>query len=79
MSFNISNPSFLGKRPGQPMRAALQQRVVQRPSLLERFRAWRATRAAEAELFALSDHDLKDIGVSRFDIRAAVRGTVGRQ
>ena len=72
MSFNISNPSFPSKR------VALQQKVVQRPSLLERFRAWRATRAAEAELFALSDRDLKDIGVVRYDIRAAVRGTAGR-
>ena len=72
MSFNISNPSFPSKH------VALQQKVVQRPSLLERFRAWRATRAAEAELFALSDRDLKDIGVVRYDIRAAVRGTAGR-
>jgi len=72
MSSNISNPSFPSKR------AAFQQKTVQGPSLLERFRAWRATRAAEAELFALSDRDLKDIGVSRYDIPAAVRGTAGR-
>ena len=74
MPFNISNPSLSGK----PMRAALQQKAMQRPSLLERFCAWRATRAAEAELFKLSDRDLRDIGVFRDDIRAAVRGTVGR-
>ncbi len=70
MSFNISSPSSLGKH--------VQQAAVRRQSLLERFRAWRATRAAEAELFALSDRDLKDIGLTRYDVSAAVRGEVVR-
>ena len=74
MSFNISNTSSLGKR-SEPLRPAAQQ-AVRRPSLLDRFRAWRAARAAEAELFAFSDRDLKDVGLSRQDIQAAVRGEV---
>lgn len=70
MSLNISNPSTLGK--------ALQQEAVRHQSLLERFRAWRALRAAETELYAFSDRDLADIGLRRQDIPAAVRGEVIR-
>ncbi|HVE21173.1 MAG TPA: DUF1127 domain-containing protein [Acidocella sp.] len=73
MSFNISNPSSLSK----PLRA-VQPKAAQRRSLLERFQAWRATRAAEAELWALSDRDLKDVGLTRHDIHAAVRGQAAR-
>lgn len=74
MSFNISNQSTLGKRGGQPSRSVLQQQAARRPSWLDRFHEWRAVRTAEAELFALSDRDLKDIGLTRRDIHAAVRG-----
>ena len=75
MSSNISTPSTLGKRDAQPA-SAMQQ--LRRQSWLDRFRAWRATRAAENELYALSDRDLRDIGLSRYDVRAAVRGQLGR-
>jgi uncharacterized protein YjiS (DUF1127 family) len=71
MSINISNPSALGKRDAEPA-SPMQQ--LRRQSWLDRFRAWRATRAAEDELFALSDRDLQDIGLARCDIPAAVRG-----
>jgi uncharacterized protein YjiS (DUF1127 family) len=43
-------------------------------SLLENFRSWRERRAAEAELNALSDRSLADIGLRREDIPRAVRG-----
>jgi uncharacterized protein YjiS (DUF1127 family) len=78
MSLNISNPSSLGKRGAQPSRPAVQQQTARRQSWLDRFRAWRAARVAEAELSALSDRDLKDIGLTRYDIRTAVRGELGR-
>jgi uncharacterized protein YjiS (DUF1127 family) len=78
MSFNISNPSSLGKCGAPPSRPAAQHQAARRQSWLDRFRAWRAARAAEAELFALSDRDLKDIGLTRYDICAAVRGKLAR-
>ena len=71
MSSNISTPSTLAQSA-----PAVQQ--LRRQSWLARFRAWRATRAAENELYALSDRDLRDIGLSRYDVRAAVRGTLAR-
>jgi uncharacterized protein YjiS (DUF1127 family) len=43
-------------------------------SLLENFRSWRERRAAEAELNALSDRNLADIGLRREDIPRVVRG-----
>jgi uncharacterized protein YjiS (DUF1127 family) len=64
MSSNISNPSSLSK---------YGDRLSIRP-ILEGFRAWRAARIAEAELYAFSDRDLRDIGLNRQTIRAAVRG-----
>ena len=42
-------------------------------SLLGGFKAWRQRRAAEAELSNLSDRDLSDIGLTRAEIRKAVR------
>jgi uncharacterized protein YjiS (DUF1127 family) len=44
------------------------------PSLLNSYRSWRDRRAAEAELNALSDRSLADIGLRREDIKLAVRG-----
>jgi uncharacterized protein YjiS (DUF1127 family) len=73
MSSNISNPSSLGKR-GTLLFGRETPQAGQRKSLLDGFRAWRAARAAENELYSLSDRDLKDIGLSRQSIRAAVRG-----
>jgi uncharacterized protein YjiS (DUF1127 family) len=77
MSSNISNPSSLGKLGGL-LFARQTPQAGQHKSLLDGFRAWRAARAAEDELYSLSDRDLKDIGLSRQTIRAAVRGYVAR-
>lgn len=50
------------------------------PSLLSKlatgFKAWRAQRAAAAELSRLSDRELADIGVTRQQIPAVVRAKV---
>jgi uncharacterized protein YjiS (DUF1127 family) len=79
MSSNISNPSSLGKRGDQlSVRSAPQKGAVWLKSLLDGFRAWRAARAAEAELYAFSDRELADIGLNRHSIPAAVRGTARR-
>ncbi|HYP62814.1 MAG TPA: DUF1127 domain-containing protein [Acidocella sp.] len=43
-------------------------------SLLNNFRSWRERREAEAELSALSDRSLEDIGLRREDIPRVVRG-----
>jgi uncharacterized protein YjiS (DUF1127 family) len=42
--------------------------------LLKALRNWRERRAATAELSALSDRSLADIGLTRGDIARAVRG-----
>lgn len=44
--------------------------------LLRQFLSWRRRRAAIAELSALDDQALKDIGLPRCGIEAAVRGDV---
>ncbi len=41
-------------------------------------RAWRARRASIGELSRLDDHLLKDIGIHRSEIRAAVNGMLSR-
>ncbi len=45
--------------------------------MLRTFRNWRAARQAERELYALDDRTLKDIGLSRWEIRSAVRERQG--
>jgi uncharacterized protein YjiS (DUF1127 family) len=74
MSSNITNPSSLSKLGGmlftrQPTHAA----APRHKSIAEVFKAWRARRAAENELYSLSDRDLADIGLTRSDIPYAVR------
>jgi uncharacterized protein YjiS (DUF1127 family) len=44
-----------------------------RPSIASRFAAWRQRRAAVAELSALSDRELADIGLTRQEIPTAVK------
>ncbi len=74
MSANISNNAALGKRVGVVFtRQAPVTGAPHHPTLLESFRAWRARRAARAELFALSDRDLADIGLTRLDIEDVVK------
>ncbi|HEY1858544.1 DUF1127 domain-containing protein [Acidocella sp.] len=79
MSSNISNPSSLSKHGEQlSARQVPQNGAVWLKSLLDGFRAWRAARAAEAELYAFSDRELADIGLNRHSIHAAVRGVARR-
>jgi uncharacterized protein YjiS (DUF1127 family) len=42
--------------------------------IVESIKSWRARRAAAAELAALSDRELADIGLTRQEIPAALRG-----
>lgn len=75
MSSNISTPTTLSKLGA--LLFARQTPVATVPrhkSLSEAFKAWRALRSAESELYSLSDRDLADIGLCRQDIPAAVRG-----
>jgi uncharacterized protein YjiS (DUF1127 family) len=75
MSSNISTQSPLSKLGAllfarqTPFVAAARHKSVG-----EAFKAWRVLRAAENELFNLSDRDLADIGLTRADIPRAVRG-----
>jgi uncharacterized protein YjiS (DUF1127 family) len=41
--------------------------------MVRSFRTWRAARRAERELHALDDRTLKDIGLTRWEVRSAVR------
>lgn len=65
-------------------RSLVQWRVIERAkvaraaflrSLLSRLRSWLRRRAAIAELNALDDEALKDVGLHRSGIEAAVRET----
>ncbi len=76
MTNNIHNSFTLGKVGAilfarqTPMVAAERH-----PSVLESIKAWRARRAAQAELNHLSDRELADIGLTRQQIpEVIVRG-----
>lgn len=75
MTTTIDNHSSFGKfgellfAHQRPYAGAKQHK-----GLLDGFKAWRQRREAEAELERLTDRELADIGVSRADIYAAVRG-----
>jgi uncharacterized protein YjiS (DUF1127 family) len=74
MSSNITNPSSLSKLGGLLFtRSAAYNAAPRHKGFLEAFKAWRARRAAENELYSLSDRDLADIGLTRYDIPYAVR------
>lgn len=45
--------------------------------MLRNFKTWRALRRAERDLYALDDRTLKDIGLTRWEIRSAVREQQG--
>lgn len=74
MTTNIHTETTLGKfgdllfARQSPMVAAERHK-----GLLASLAAWRARRAAKAELSSLSDRELADIGITRQDIPAAVR------
>jgi uncharacterized protein YjiS (DUF1127 family) len=74
MATNIHNQPSLGKF-GELVftRQTPQVEAERHKSLLDGFKAWRKSRAAEAELANLSDRDLADIGLSRGEIGNVVR------
>lgn len=41
--------------------------------MFKAFKRWRAARKVEDELFALTDRELNDLGISRYDIRRIAR------
>jgi uncharacterized protein YjiS (DUF1127 family) len=74
MSTNISDQRSLSKFGA--LLFARQTPLVEaerHSSLLGQFNAWRARRAATAELSGLSDRELSDIGLTRQEIPVAVR------
>jgi uncharacterized protein YjiS (DUF1127 family) len=74
MATNISDQPTLSKLGAlmfsrrSPLVEAERQQGV-----LAQFSSWRARRSAEAELSALSDRELADIGLTRQEIPAVVR------
>lgn len=56
------------------VRAAGQGLVELASALLRMIRQWRDRATLAAELYAMSDHDLADIGLSRCDVDSVVRG-----
>ena len=75
MSSNLSTSSSFSKLSA--LLFARPRTVVgaeRHKTLREAFKAWRALRTAENELYSLSDRDLADIGLTRQEIPNAVRG-----
>jgi uncharacterized protein YjiS (DUF1127 family) len=74
MSTTIHNRPVLSK-----LGALVEKREISaasktsRGGLTRMFQSWKARRAAAAELYAMSDRDLNDIGVSRIEIPAILR------
>ncbi len=74
MSSNITNPSSLSKLGGLLFtRQSGYTAAPRHKRFVDAYKAWRARRAAENELYSLSDRDLADIGLTRQDIPYAVR------
>ena len=74
MSSTIQNHSTLSKFGSLIFARQTPYAAAERhPSLLNSLRSWRERRATTAELSALSDRNLADIGLTRADIPAVVR------
>ncbi|HTQ70231.1 MAG TPA: DUF1127 domain-containing protein [Acidocella sp.] len=74
MSTTIHNQPALGKLGTLVLTREAPAAVANRSgNLTHWFKAWQARRAVAAELYAMSERDLKDIGVSRADIPAILR------
>ncbi len=74
MSTTIHNQPVLSKLGSLVMTREAPAAVETRGSKLSRWlQAWQARRAVAAELYAMSERDLNDIGVSRADIPDILR------
>ncbi len=74
MSTTIHNQPALSKLGTLVMTREAPAAVEARSGKLSRwFKAWQTRRAVAAELYAMSERDLNDIGVSRADIPAILR------
>jgi uncharacterized protein YjiS (DUF1127 family) len=74
MSSTIQNQTNLSKFGSLIFARQTPRLAAERhPSLLNSLQGWRARRTAAAELNALSDRSLADIGLSREDIPTVIR------
>lgn len=73
MSSTIHNQTAMGKAGSLVNADNAAARTTQSVGLVRWFKAWQARRAIAAELYAMSDRDLNDIGVCRADIPAVLR------
>lgn len=74
MSTTIHNQPALSKLGSLVMTRETPAAAATNGSKLGRwFKAWQARRAVAAELYAMSERDLNDIGVSRADIPDILR------
>ena len=74
MSTTIHNRPVLSKLGSLVMTREAQAAGETRSSKLGRwFKVWQARRVVAAELYAMSERDLNDIGVSRADIPGILR------
>jgi uncharacterized protein YjiS (DUF1127 family) len=74
MATNISDQPTLSKLGALifSRRSPLVE-AERQPGVLAQLNSWRARRSAEAELSALSDRELADIGLTRQEIPSVVR------
>ncbi|GAN80516.1 DUF1127 domain-containing protein [Acidocella aminolytica] len=73
MSTTIHNHNVLGKLGSLVMPREIQADEAQSGGLRRWFKSWQARRAVAAELYAMTDRDLNDIGLARADIPMIVR------
>ena len=73
MSSSIHDRLSLSKLGAMVRPRQQSSRRTSQPILTQAFLAWRERRAAAAELYAMSDRNLADIGLTRQDIPAVLR------
>ncbi len=73
MSSSIHDRPSLSKLGAMVLARYRPSRRAMRQNLLQAFITWRQRRAAAVELYAMSDRNLADIGLTRQDIPAVLR------